>query len=87
MMYRTLRELKFEPEGPEVPGAIKSFRLELRTTRQSRRTPRENWQQDTSVPMPAHVRTPLAEGLSRRELSELIAEAADWLAYIEEAPL
>lgn len=82
MQYRTQVELKIEPDGPEKPGAIETFRLERHITRQVRRSDRETWLGDSGTP-DWHKREDLITGITRSQLADLIAEAADWLSYIE----
>lgn len=77
---RTQVTLKFEPDGNErVPAR---FRLERHTTKQLRRRHGENFYDDSTQP-DYHIREVLAV-LTRREVSNLIADGVDWLAYGEE---
>ena len=77
--HRTKLALKFEPEGPDQPGAIHSFQLVLERYHQVRRHDRERWQEDTDK----FTREVVAEGITRRMVAALVADGADWLAYVE----
>jgi hypothetical protein len=70
---------KFEPEGDEKPGAIHSFQLVREVDHQTRRHERERWQSDMSQ----HKREVVADGITRTQMAALIADAADWLSYVE----
>jgi response regulator of citrate/malate metabolism len=82
--YRVKVTYKFEPDEVERPGQpVKRFKLVQELEHQTRRSEREIWRMDTDK-TPSHARNDLATGLSRSTLSALIADAADWLTYIEE---
>jgi hypothetical protein len=76
---RTRTEIRFEPEGPEVPGPIASFRLaqiehdEIRPVAGRGAWHQDEWSRSTV----------LASGLTRRQVSQIVADGADWLAYLE----
>ena len=68
---------KFEPVGDEkVPAR---YRLVRTTDHEVRRRDGELWKLDTSR-TPYTERAVVAE-FTRRQLAELIADGADWLAY------
>lgn len=82
MQYRTKVEVRFVPTGEEEPGPVKQFRLERSSTKQARRSEREIWRDDVTADN-YHTRE-VMEDLTRAHLVALIADAADWLAYVEE---
>lgn len=73
---RNYRKLDLSPQGTDDGELPVAFRLIAVTSIQSKDGRSTIWR-DTA---PA-TRTTLAENISRRELSELIAEGADWLAW------
>ena len=75
MQTRIRHETRFEPVGDaRVPAAFVLVRTD---TPETRRTDRELWRWDTRQ---AITRTELGT-FTRRQVSELIADGADWLAY------
>jgi hypothetical protein len=74
--HRDHRELKINPEGPDDGAPPRTFRLDVFTARQRRDGHQKMWLDETP-----RERAVLAEGITRRELSGFIAEAADWLAW------
>lgn len=79
-MARSTRDhvrLKFEADGPEVPGAISRFRLDKVTEHQYQAREGGRWIFESAD------RETLAGDLSREAVAALIADAADWLSYVE----
>ena len=84
MQYRDKAEIKIEPdEGHDTRGAIQKFKIQRVTSKESRRSERERWALDTSA-TPYVTHEDIATGLTRGQLAKLVADAADWLSYIEE---
>jgi hypothetical protein len=77
---RDFVERKFNPvnEGDEHDPPAR-FNLEEHTARQTRRTDREIWRDEAGT----HKRVVLGV-FTRREVSALVADGADWLAYLGE---
>jgi hypothetical protein len=84
MEKRSITEFHFEPAGTSTNtnGPVMHFRLVSITTHEARRSEREEWRQDSSHPQ-SRQRVVLAELLTRGAVKDLIADGADWLAYIE----
>jgi hypothetical protein len=77
MQTRTTIKHRFEPVGDDkVPAR---YQLIRETDHEIRRSDREIWKLNTDV-TPYHERDVVAE-FTRRQLAELIADGADWLAY------
>jgi hypothetical protein len=77
---RDFVERKFNPtnEGDEHDPPAR-FNLEEHTARQTRRTDREIWRDEAGT----YKRVVLGV-FTRREVSALVADGADWLAYLGE---
>jgi hypothetical protein len=75
MQIRTKITHKFDPAGDDRTR----FHLVRKTEHQARRTDREIWKADTSVT--PYIEREVLATLTRREVAELIADGADWLAY------
>ena len=81
METRTNITHKFEPVGDDtVPARYDLVRI---TDHEARRSSRELWRLNTDV-TPYHERDVIAT-FTRHQLSALIADGVDWLAYVEEA--
>lgn len=79
---RTKVEHKFEPAvGEDTPP--ERFDLVRLTEYQTRRSNREMWRADTDRGRPPRKRETLAT-FTRRQLASLLADGADWLAYIKD---
>lgn len=75
MQRRVRTKLRFDPKGDDrVPSEYVLVRTD---TPECRRTDRELWRREPDKP---EARTELAT-LSRRQVAELIADGAEWLAY------
>lgn len=79
MDHRTKVTFKFEAEDDEKPGPIESFQLVRDEDHQVRRSDREMWRTDPAK----YKREVVADGITRRHMSALIADAAEWLSYVE----
>lgn len=79
MQTRTTITHKFEPAPFPEDGVPALFRLIRTTDHESRRTDRELWKLDTSVT--PYTEREVVATLTRRQVSELIADGADWLAW------
>lgn len=77
---RTHREPKLTPQTPEDETQVpQTFRLDLWTTPQRRDGHSRAW----LATGPPEVKR-LVDGITRAEMATLIADAADWLAYLGE---
>jgi hypothetical protein len=74
--HRNHRKLDLAPQGTDDGELPAAFRLVVVTSAQSEDGRSTIWRDDAPA-----TRTTLAENISRCELSVLIAEAADWLAW------
>lgn len=75
---RITRTLRFNPErGQEATETPRLFRLEVKAQGQRRTASTRDWRDDG-----APVVGIIADGITRRELAELISDGADWLSYI-----
>jgi hypothetical protein len=79
METRTAITHKIEPEGGTDGELPLHFALVRHTEQEARRSQREIWRQDSEHPQP--VLDEKLTVLGRRELSDLLALGADWLAY------
>jgi hypothetical protein len=74
--HRVLVTPKLYPEGKDDGSPPGSFRLEIHTDRQRRDGRTRLWGNESPT-----ERVIAAEGLTRNQVKDLIAEAADWLAW------
>lgn len=74
---RVKRTLKFEPDSGDDGQLPPTFRL-VATDEPQKRDGRTYPRWASTAP---GTRTVLAEGVTRREVSVLIADAADWLSW------
>ena len=79
--FRDVVKIRFDPAGEEEPGAIKLFNLIKITTHQYKARAGGQWLTDPERYL--DDREVLAEGLTRRQVCDLIADGVDWLTYVE----
>jgi hypothetical protein len=77
METRTRTEYAFEGEGPDVPGPLMAFQLVRKNIIETRRRPADRWLYADQK------RVVVGGGITRAQLADFIADAAQILSYIE----